>query len=107
MQSYASIGPLEKLRAKEFSPSCSFQGFDRFGQGQGNFPGSQQGSSNLPLQMLQHQVEQQPQVIPPHVNGSSPIKFMHDGPGFDPFQREPEKIYCNFVSTYLNCLVYF
>ena len=66
-------------------------GFDRFGQGQGNFPGSQQGSSNLPLQMLQHQVEQQPQVIPPHVNGSSPIKFMHDGPGFDPFQREPEK----------------
>ena len=44
------------------------------------------------LQRLQHQVNQHPQTIPPYVNGSSPSKLMHDGPGFDPFQRDiPEK----------------
>ena len=54
-------------------------GFDQYGPG---------GS----LQRLQHQVNQQPQTIPPYVNGSSPSKLIHDGPGFDPFQRDiPEK----------------
>ena len=58
----------------------------------GGYPGSQQqqqggSSTTMPLQMLQHQVEQQPQML--NVNGSSPINA---GPGFDPFQRdEPSK----------------
>merc|ERR1711935_36250 len=32
-------------------------------------------------QMHQHQVNQQPQTIPPFFNGSSPSKLIHDGPG--------------------------
>ena len=60
------------------------------GGGHGGYPGSQQpqgSSSTMPLQMLQHQVEKQPQML--NVNGSSPINA---GPGFDPFQRdEPSK----------------
>ena len=55
------------------------EGFNQYGPG---------GS----LQRLQHQVNQQPQMIPPYVNGSSPSKLIHEGPGFDPFQRDnPEK----------------
>ena len=38
--------------------------------------------------MLQHHVDQQPQTIPPHINGSSPSKLIRDGLGFDPFHRD-------------------